>query len=376
MDRREFLQAGFGAALAAQLTSDALNAQPAATPTAANKLRVAINSRHLQWLRTADEVAEAANEMGYAGVDLTVQPYPGHIDPAKAATDLPAFAKAIRKQGLEIAAMTCPIVDADSPGAEAILAAAQSVGITHYSWGTFRYDETKPVTAQLDALKPRVEKLAKLNEKYRMKAMYRPSAGSANVGAAVWDLLSVLRNFDPALVGFEFDSGEMTVAGGGGTWALNLRAAGPYIGGVLLKDLVLESTFVVKGGGPFTGQPAAAGGRGGGPGGFGGPPGASGAGGRGGGRGGSPGGVRGAVSAPPWHDRPVPLGTGMVGLSLMSGILKEINFSGPVEVQAEYPNGGAETGEDHLSLPRELVIGAMKRDLLSVRAAWAASNLL
>jgi sugar phosphate isomerase/epimerase len=375
MDRREFLQAGLGAALAAQLTSDALVAQPAATSMVTNKLKLAISSRHLQWLRTAEEVAETANEMGYAGVDLTVQPYPGHVDPAKVATDLPAFANALRKHDLEVVAMTCPIVDADSPGAETMLAAAHSAGITRYSWGTFRYDETKPVMAQLDALKPRVEKLAKLNEKYRMKAMYRASAGSANVGAAVWDFLSVLRNFDPAVVSFQFDSGAMAVAGGGGTWALNLRAAGPYIGGVVLKDLVLESTFLVKGGGPFTGQPAPAGGRGGGPG-FGGPPGASGAAGRGGGRGGASGGVRGAVSAPPWHERPVPLGTGIVGLSLMSGLLKEINFAGPVEVQAEYPNGGAETGEDHLSLPHELVIGAMKRDLLSVRAAWASSDLL
>ena len=33
--------------------------------------------------------------------------------------------------------------------------------IHNYWWGTFRYDQTKPVMAQLDALKPRVEKLAK-----------------------------------------------------------------------------------------------------------------------------------------------------------------------------------------------------------------------
>jgi hypothetical protein len=60
----------------------------------------------------------------------------------------------------------------------------------------------------------------------------------------------------------------------------------------------------------------------------------------------------------------------------MAGILKEIIFSGPVEIQAEYPNGGAENGDDHITLPREQVIGNMKRDLLSVRAAWAASGLL
>ena len=371
MDRREFFQAGLAAAFAAQLTSDSLVGQ---TPAATNKLRVAINSRHLQWLRTADEVAEAVSEMGFAGVDLTVQPSPGHVDPAKAATDLPAFANAIGKHGLEVAAMTCPITDADSPNAEALLAAAHSAGLTHYACSPFHYDETKSIQPQLDALKPRLEKLAKLNEKYRMKAMYRASAGSTNVGAAVWDFMSVLRNFDPAWVSFQYDLGEMSVAGGGGTWALNLRAAGPYIGGVSLSDGILESTFVVKGGGPFTGQPAPAGGRGGGGGRGRGAAGASGAaGGFGGGFGGPPGGPQGAAGGedfaggpPPafgggvagvraadvvaaveaevveaalvesgaqslrrhWHNRPVPLGTGMAGLSMMGGILKEIGFSG------------------------------------------------
>jgi sugar phosphate isomerase/epimerase len=421
MDRREFFQAGLATAFAVQLASDALIGQTAAA--AGGKLKLAINSRHLQWLRSADEVAEAASEMGFAGVDLTVQPHPGHVDPARAATDLPAFVNAIRKNGLEVAAITCPITDADSPNAEALLGAAHAAGLTHYACAPFRYDETKPIQPQLDALKPRVEKLAKLNERYKLKAMYRTVAGSANVGSAVWDFLSVLRNFDPAWVSFQYDLAEMTLAGGGGTWALNLKAAGPYIGGVTLDDGIVETTFVVKGGGPFTGSPAPAGGRAGGGrgrgaagasgggGGFGGPggpgggapPGAEdfaggagsggaapglgggaagasgGRGGRGGGGrggGGAGGGVRGAVAPPPWHNRPVPLGTGMAGLSPMAGILKEIIFSGPVEIQAEYPNGGAENGDDHITLPREQVIGNMKRDLLSVRAAWAASGLL
>src|SRR6185437_6675216 len=208
MDRREFLQASLAGVLAAQLTDKTLFAQ---AQQAANPLKVAIDSRHLQWLRTAEEVADAVNEIGYAGVSATVQPFPGHIDPAKAGTDLAPFVTTLRKRGLQVVAMSCPIVDADSPNAETILAAAHSAGLTHYAWDSFHYEEGKPIQAQLDALKPRVEKLAKLNEKYRMKAMYRASAGSANVGAAVWDFLSVLRNFSPEFVSFQFDSGQMAL---------------------------------------------------------------------------------------------------------------------------------------------------------------------
>ena len=286
MDRRKFFQTGLSA-IAAQAAMRPILAQTQAAPeTPVKKLKVDAYSRHLQWLLTADEVAEAAIEMGFDGVDITVRPYPGHVDPAKVATDLPPFVKTIRKHGLQVVTMTCPITDADSPNAEQMLATASSLGLTHYWWGTFRYEQGKPIQAQLEALKPRVEKLAALNAKYKMKAMYHTYSGNGTVGAAIWDFLSVLRNFDPAQVGFHYDIGHMTNAGGNGTWALNLRAAGPYIAGVSAKDSLMEPTLHVSGGGPLTPEMAAtvaASGRGrGGPGGPGGG-GPGGGGGRGGG---------------------------------------------------------------------------------------------
>jgi L-ribulose-5-phosphate 3-epimerase len=72
----------------------------------------------------------------------------------------------------------------------------------------------------------------------------------------------------------------------------------------------------------------------------------------------------------------VPLGTGMVDLKQFGAILKEIDFSGPVEIQAEYPNGGANNGQDKITLPRAQVLGAMKRDLLALREGFAFSGLL
>src|SRR4051794_10833649 len=81
MQRRVFLQSGVDAMLA-MAAGRALNAQnPAASP--AKKLKIDAYSRHLQWLRTADEVAEAVMEMGFDGLDITVRPYPGHVNPEK-----------------------------------------------------------------------------------------------------------------------------------------------------------------------------------------------------------------------------------------------------------------------------------------------------
>jgi hypothetical protein len=323
-----------------------------------------------------------------------VRPYPGHVDPGKVANDLPVFAKTLRSHGLDVRMITCPITDADSPNAETILGTASSLGITHYWWGTFRYEPGKPVMQQLDELKPRVEKLAKLNEKYKMKALYHTYSMPATVGCNVWDFLNVLRNFDPAYVAFHWDVGHTSLTGGNGTWAESLRASGPYVGGLSVKEYTYELSLETPGGGSFTGTPADLNqrfGRPGGPGGAGGPggPGGSGAASRqvGGGAPEAPRGpgtgrsaaanVRGGGGQPlPWRARAVPLGEGINNLPLLASILKEIKFQGPVEIQSEYPNGGAENAQDKITLPRAMVLGAMKRDLLTLKAGFAASELL
>jgi sugar phosphate isomerase/epimerase len=428
MDRREFMQISMGVALAAQAVEASPAPQsfesapePSAAPVA-NPLKIDAYSRHLQWLRTPDDVAQAVIDMGYTGLDITVRPYPGHVDPAKVAQDLPPFVKGIRQHGIAVTTITCPITDADSPYADEILATASSLGITHYWWGTFRYDQSKPVTEQLDALKPRVEKLEALNRKYKIKAMYHTYEGDMTVGAAIWDFLYVLKNFDPAYVSFHYDVGHMVVAGGGNTWALNLRAAGPYIGGVSAKDYVVELDLGMSGGGPYAGQPL---------GGFGGPPGAGrGRGGAGAPGPGEPGGARGNAPTPPaagpgrtpeqaapnaaagavsgrgggrggrgaaggfgegnrsipnrggggmpnpYRVKAVPLGDGLANLPELATILKQINFSGPVEIQAEYPNGGAENAQDKITLPREMVLGAMKRDRLVLETVFKQEGLM
>jgi len=309
----------------------------AQTPSiAAKPLKVDLFSRHLQWLRKADEMAEAVNEMGFDGVDITVRPYPGHVDPTRVAQDLPPFVNTIRKHGVLVREIACPVMDADSPNAEEILATASSLGITHY-WGSpFRYATGKPIVQQLDDLKPRLAKLVALNAKYKMTGMYHTNEGSNSVGAAIWDLLYVFKNFDPAQIGFHYDLGHMTIGGGNGTWALNLRAAGPYIAAISVKDFVLETNPNPDGG-------------------------------AGRGRGAMPNG---------WRVKPVPLGSGLINLPELANILKETAFSGPFEIQAEYPNGGAESAQDKITLPREQVLGAMKRDLTALRTAFGPSGLL
>jgi hypothetical protein len=78
----------------------------------------------------------------------------------------------------------------------------------------------------------------------------------------------------------------------------------------------------------------------------------------------------------PWRLVQVPLGMGLVDLPAVAQVMKEINFQGPVEVQAEYNNGGAGRGLDKITLPRAQVLGAMKHDLLTLRAVLGPAGLI
>jgi sugar phosphate isomerase/epimerase len=367
MKRRNFFRVAAGAFVAggAGISRTRLRAQgsaPAGERSAPAKLKVDIYSRHLQWLRSADEVAAAAAEMGYDGVNITVRPYPGHVNPETVATDLPPFVNTIRKHGLLVRSITTNIADADSPNAERVVAAASALGITHYWWGTYRYDLTRPIVEQLEALKPRVAHIAALSEKYRMTAAYHTYSMPAAVGSVVWDLLLVLKDFDPKFVGFHWDTGHEAHHLNGMS-ELNLRAAAPYVAALAVKDYLPEQNDRAPGGAEAGRNGNAAGGRG--RGGAGDPRGEA-------GRGAGPA----LTSGNGWRTRPVPLGTGLVNLPQIAAILKDIRFAGPTEIQAEYPNGGADNAQDAITLPREQVLGAMKRDLDALRREFAASGLL
>lgn len=75
-----------------------------------------------------------------------------------------------------------------------------------------------------------------------------------------------------------------------------------------------------------------------------------------------------------WTSPQVPMGTGLVDVFRYAAVMRDIGFNGPMELQAEYPNGGSESGRDKLTLPRAQVIGNLKRDVLTIRAAFQHSG--
>ena len=68
------------------------------------------------------------------------------------------------------------------------------------------------------------------------------------------------------------------------------------------------------------------------------------------------------------------MGTGLVDLFRYATVLRDIGFDGPMELEAEYPLGGADGGNEKITLPRAQVIGSLKRDVLTIRAAFQQSG--
>ena len=95
-------------------------------------------------------------------------------------------------------------VDAD---VEALIGTMGQLGVTHYWLGTDNYDLTKPIMPQLDAIKTKVEQFVELNQKHGTTLMYHTRAGANSVGSVVWDLLYVLKDFDPKHVGLPLGHG-------------------------------------------------------------------------------------------------------------------------------------------------------------------------
>jgi sugar phosphate isomerase/epimerase len=313
--RRAVLQSG-AAVLLAGTKAPPL---PAASHSERAKLKVAIFSKHLQFLQ-GNELVQAAADMGFDGIDITVRKG-GHVDPSRVKQDLPGLVATIRQHGLEVPMITTDIADSETPYAEDILQCMSELNIRRYRWGGFKYAAGVAIAAQIEGLRPRVAKLAALNAKYRVGAMYHTHSGFDLVGAPIWDLHILLNGLDPTAVGVNYDIGHATVEGGFGGWIESLRVTGPYLQGVAIKDFLWEKNAHSQ-----------------------------------------------------WRPAWKPLGTGMVDFAKFFQLLADAEFSGPVQLHFEYPLQGADEGHKTVANPKE-VFNTMARDLKQLRSYLAQAGL-
>ena len=114
------------------------------------KCPVCIFSKHLQFLEDYGDMADAALEAGFDGVDLTVRPG-GHVVPEKVEEDLPRAVEAVRKAGLDVDMMATAIMSAEDPLTEPVMSTASKLGIKYYRMGRLRYKDSLGVAECLES---------------------------------------------------------------------------------------------------------------------------------------------------------------------------------------------------------------------------------
>lgn len=241
MLRREFLAGAAAAGLAASLgpaaSASAATGAGGASPVAAGPARpIVVFTKHLQFIRDFDELAGTAASLGFDGLDLTVRKG-GHVEPENAPRDLPRAHAAALKAGVSLPMITTAVESVLDPKTEPLLRAAAELGIRVYRIGNFGYSPDQPIPERIEQLRGQFGKLAELNAKLGVTAAYQNHSGSDRVGAPVWDLWEIIKDLDPAGIGFNYDIGHATLEGGE-SWPLSWRLAAPRARVVTVKDFV------------------------------------------------------------------------------------------------------------------------------------------
>ena len=180
------------------------------------------------------EVCAEAKRAGFDGLDLTLRPG-GHVLPENAEIGLSEAKRIADAANMTIPMLTTSITDADSPHAESIFASAAHYGARKIKLGYWRYEPFGTITKQLDAARTKLERLARLGEKYSVLPCVHCHSGDilANGGAMLY---LILKDFKPTEAGAYVDPMHMTVEGGLSGWEMGLDLLAPWIALVGIKN--------------------------------------------------------------------------------------------------------------------------------------------
>lgn len=279
---------------------------------ASDKLKVYIFSKHLQFLNYR-ELAEAAAEMGFDGIDLSVRPN-GHVIPERVEEDLPRAANEMKKAGLKPALMTTAVNEADNATDKKLLTTAAKLGFTHYRMNWYSYPENKTMPEALREYSKKISGLAELNNQLGITGCYQNHAG-LTIGSVIWEIYEMLKDADHKNMGVQYDIRHAMVEGAQ-SWENGLKLVTPMIKAITLKD------------------------------------------------------YRWKQQDGKWQVEDVPVGEGMVNFDHYFKILKQHNISVPVTLHIEYDLGGAEKGNKTITIDKKQVFAAMKKDLQKIQQLW------
>lgn len=310
--RRDFIKKSVLAGSVLPFIHHNAQAAPLSKAPIAAPLKVHVFSKHLHFLNYED-MADAAAQIGFDGVDLTVRPK-GHVLPERVKDDLPKAVEAIKKAGLSHTMMTTAVEDAGSDVDRTLLETAAKLGIGFYRMNWMAYPKDKTIPEAIEQFQQTVKDLGQLNKKLGIVGCYQNHSGNL-AGASLWELWDILQKADREHTGAQYDIRHAVVEGGL-SWKNGFRLIQPHIKTLAIKDFVWHK----KDGG--------------------------------------------------YAVQNVPLGDGMVDFKTYFSLLKEYNINVPVSLHYEYPLGGAEHGGREITVDKKVIFDAMKKDLVLLRGMW------
>lgn len=314
VSRREFIQVASAASLAgATVGPAALRAAVLETsPRKPYRGSVCLFSKSVPQLSWS-ELAKAAKEAGFDGIDLTVRE-DGHVFPKRAAADLPKAIAAIRAEGMEVPMLTTELQSVESTGAHEIFEIAGMLSVPFIKPGYYAYHSTNP----LDDVREAGVKFRGLVDLAKENGVQIGYHNHPNlIGGSVWDIANVIGPLDPRWSGYYFDLGHSSVSEGEDEWRVAARLVLPRLKMLAVKDM----TWL-------------------------------------------PGGARG------WRADACPMGKGMTPWKEFLDMLAQSDFHGPISLAQAYAIPGA-TDDGGVALARtgvSLVMAAAKSNLAFFRS--------
>ena len=208
----------------------------AALPSAGNEF--CFFTKHLQGLPFA-QIADIAAEMGVHGIEAPIRPK-GHIEPEKVEDELPKFIAELKQRGLNMTIMTSGINEVSAEQrTEAVLRTAAANGVKRFRMLYYKYDLSQPIWPQLQEARPKIKDLVQLCDEIGIQPLFQNHSGKTYFGAPVWDIYSIMREYEPKQFSFAFDILHATVEGGL-SWPLEFELVKEHRGAVYFKDFAWQ----------------------------------------------------------------------------------------------------------------------------------------
>ena len=184
-----------------------------------------------------DDAAAVTAEAGIEGIDCPVRPG-GEVLPEGVTTDLPRYALALRKRGLQMPLLTTAITSVASPHTVEILRTAKNLGVEFYRLGFIIRESNASAGRQVREFKAQLKDLAALNKQVGIGAIvqnHSPS-GQTYVGGDLTELYEIVKDFDPAQIGVAFDIGHALAVHGDG-WRQHFEKLKSHLKIAYVKDV-------------------------------------------------------------------------------------------------------------------------------------------